>query len=170
MITFTRFHSSARLSQETIAFDADVCWDGRLIGHARNDGGGGMAIFHRSEKATAADLKAADDFARAFLVDLGEGRQVPCHCLEDYLDHLAGARASEDKERAWLKRTLKSKPVYVLGQTVYTMKLPYAGNEARVRDHLAQKVPGAILLNALPPAEAEATYFAALRAQAKAAL
>lgn len=169
MLTFQRFHTSARLSQETTAFDADVCWDGRLIGHARNDGGGGMAIFHRTEKATPADLAAAQAFAKDFVVDLGDGATSQCHCLEDYLDHLAGERALQDTQRAWLKRTMKAKTVYVFGHEVYAIKLPFAGNEARIRDNLAQKLPGAVVLNALPAAESEAKYFEALRAQAKAA-
>lgn len=166
MLSFTRFHASARLSQETIAFDADVRWDGRLIGHARNDGGGGMAIFHRAEQAAKADLDAASAFAESFVVDLGEGQTSVCHCLADYLDHLAGEVSFDDQQRRWLKRTMKSKVVYLVGTNVYTMKLCYGGNEARVRDHLVQKVPGAVLLNALSAVDAEQAYLHAVRAQA----
>lgn len=164
MITFKRFHTSSRLSQETTAFDADVLWDGRLIGHARNDGGGGMAIFHRIPEASQADLQAADAFAKAFVFDAGQPDASPCKLLEDYLDHLAGEQAFEDAERASLKRRLKTKTLYVLGTDVYAMKLGYAGNEARIAQHLAKVAPGAVVLNALPAEQAVQVYLAAVRA------
>ena len=45
-IELKRFTTNARLSQETTAFAADVWVDGRKVGHAENDGHGGMTMVH----------------------------------------------------------------------------------------------------------------------------
>lgn len=45
-IELKRFSHSPRLSQETIAFAADVWVDGKRVGHAENAGHGGNTLVH----------------------------------------------------------------------------------------------------------------------------
>jgi hypothetical protein len=45
-IELKRFTTNSRLSQETIAFAADVWVDGKKVGHAGNDGHGGATMVH----------------------------------------------------------------------------------------------------------------------------
>ncbi len=45
-IELKRFTTYVRLSQETIAFAADIWVDGKKVGHAENNGQGGATIVH----------------------------------------------------------------------------------------------------------------------------
>lgn len=53
-IELKRFTTNARLSQETIAFAADVWVDGKKVGHAENDGRGGCHTVHLDASVRAA--------------------------------------------------------------------------------------------------------------------
>lgn len=55
-ITLRNFKHDSRASEETVAFTADVCLDGVLVGHASNRGRGGMTLVRYASpeaKATA---------------------------------------------------------------------------------------------------------------------
>jgi len=53
-IELKRFTTNARLSQETIAFAADVWVNGKKVGHAENDGHGGNTLVHLDPAIRAA--------------------------------------------------------------------------------------------------------------------
>lgn len=56
-IELKRFTTNARLSQETTAFAADVWVDGKLAGHAENDGHGGATMV-RLDPSVRATVEA----------------------------------------------------------------------------------------------------------------
>ena len=53
MLTLKRFQHYPRMSQETEAFNADLCYEGVVIGSAENDGHGGCTFVHLNEKGRA---------------------------------------------------------------------------------------------------------------------
>jgi hypothetical protein len=53
MLTLKRFQHYPRMSQETEAFNADLAYDGVVIGSAENNGHGGCTFVHLNEKGRA---------------------------------------------------------------------------------------------------------------------
>ena len=54
-----------RMSEETIAFTADVFVNGKKVAYAKNDGCGGSTYYHPYPNADRALLKAAEDYCKA---------------------------------------------------------------------------------------------------------
>lgn len=52
-ITLKRFQHYPRMSEETIAFNADLSYEGANIGTAKNDGHGGCTFIYLNEKGRA---------------------------------------------------------------------------------------------------------------------
>jgi hypothetical protein len=59
----TSVHYSARLSEETDAFDAVLTWDGKKVGRVRNDGRGGPNEYGGDVAAIGADLRGDPEYA-----------------------------------------------------------------------------------------------------------
>lgn len=162
MITLKKLKIATSLTQETLAYTADVYWDGRFLGHIRNDGGGGFSIFHFDQKSTKQDREASVAFAKAQKQDLGEGYGiVPFDHIEDYVDHLACEEGDRQAARRWLSRTLKIKIAFFADGKIYTCNGKWAGNEAAIEQQIKARHPGAIVLNGLPEDKAIATYLSA---------
>lgn len=162
MITLKKLQIANSLSEETLAYTADVYWSGRLLGHIRNDGRGGFSLFHVSSKGTNADYQAASAFAKTQTQDLGEGYGiVPFDHLEDYVDHVAGQEGDRQSVRRWLSRTMKDKIVFFADGKIYTCKTKWAGDTARLEQQINARHPGAVILNPLPAEEAIARYLSA---------
>jgi hypothetical protein len=49
-ITLKRFQHYPRMSEETIAFNADLSYEGVVVGSAENDGHGGCTFIHLNDK------------------------------------------------------------------------------------------------------------------------
>lgn len=154
MITFKRFSASERLSQETLAFAADVYWAGRKIGHASNEGRGGEAGFWRCEKADAADLAAAEGYARQQQLDIGTKeapRLVNAARLEEYLDWLACDLMNIKRERSWLRRGLGRWILFYHGGRLLSIKQTW---NPCFKDKVVRAHPGAQILNEMSFEEA----------------
>ena len=54
-----------KMSEETIAFTADVYVNGKKVAYAKNDGHGGSTYYHPYPNADRALLKAAEDYCKA---------------------------------------------------------------------------------------------------------
>lgn len=161
MLTLKNLKIAKNLSQETLAYTADVYWEGRLIGHIRNDGGGGMSIMWPGNGRRVEDLKAATDFATAQVQDLGEGYgKVPFTHLEDYVDQLAGEQGDRQDAKRWLSRTMKTKVAIVADGKVRTLNASWDKEEASVRAYLSKNHPDAVILNAIPVEDAVSHYLA----------
>jgi hypothetical protein len=162
MITLKKLQIANSLSEETLAYTADVYWEGRSLGYIRNDGGGGFSIFHVSSKGTKADYEAAQAFAKTQTQDLGEGYGiVPFEHLEDYVDYVAGQEGDRQSARRWLARTMKSTIVLLADGKIYTCKAKWEGDTARIEQQLKARHPGAVILNPLSEEEAIAKYLSA---------
>lgn len=158
-ITLKKLSISRSLSEETIAYTADVYWLGRLVGHIRNDGCGGCSSLHLANKGSHADLDAAQAFAKTQTQDLGEGFGiVPCDDLEDHVDWLVGEEMERQDAQRWLIRTMKTKTVVLSAGNIYTTGTPWKGDTARIESLIRAKHPDAVILNALPMEEALAHY------------
>lgn len=154
MITFKRFTASERMSQETLAFAADVYWQGRKIGHGSNSGRGEQAMFHRSQSATADDLRDATVFARQQQLDIGDAgspRMVTADSLDEYLDWLACDVNAVRRERTWLRRQLKGSVLFYAGDELKAIRRPW---DPALRGHVELTHAGAKVLNAMSFEEA----------------
>lgn len=162
MITLKNLQIASSLSQETLAYTADVYWSGRLLGHIRNDGSGGFSFFHMASKGVEAHYQAGLAFAKTQTQDLGEGYGiVPFDTLEDYVDHLAAQEGDRLSARRWLSRTMKAKVVFFAGGQIYTCNAKWTGDTARLEQQIKAQHPGAVILNPLPVEEAIALYLSA---------
>jgi hypothetical protein len=83
-ISLANVKVSRSLSEETLAFTADVRFDGQKIGDARNDGRGGQARVHIYGQYRA---QVAEYVATLPAYDLGFGPHG--WTLADLVDHLA---------------------------------------------------------------------------------
>lgn len=160
-ITFRKFTASARLSEETVAYATDVLWKGKRIGHCRNDGRGGMGVFHRAEGARPEDVEAAQAWAKTqHYQDIGgdpvlfDGQVMGFDRIEDYCDYLAGREMEEKQLRQQLRRALKSRVVFEdpdQGPGLFEIKQAF---HASLMPALLKRHPRAVVLNSLPPEQA----------------
>lgn len=110
-VELRRVHYSARLSQETSAFDADVYIDGAKAGSISNDGHGGSSSAH-IDPAAFAKLKAFVD-ARPEYPSPWDATVMLKDGIEDYLDGLFEAWLAEQevkKFEAKCRRQLSKQP------------------------------------------------------------
>lgn len=164
MITLKKLKIATSLSEETLAYTADVYWNGRLFGHISNRGNGGMSSLHRAEKGLQSDYNEALAFAKTQKVDLGDYAQTPSDHfylhLEDYVDDLVGKEADIKAARQWITRNTKDKTVIVHDGKVLVFKAPWRGNTDKIATAIGEKFPGSVILNGLPIEEAIQKYLA----------
>jgi len=81
-ITLKRLQHYPRMSEETVAFNADIAYEGVVVGTAENDGHGGCTFIHLNEKGrsildivSANALAEFDDGSLQSIVDdlVGQG-------------------------------------------------------------------------------------------------
>jgi hypothetical protein len=75
-ITLKRFQHYPRMSEETVAFNADIVHEGVVVGSAENDGHGGCTFVHLNDKGravpaivSASNLPEGDDDSLTDIVD-----------------------------------------------------------------------------------------------------
>lgn len=158
-ITLKKLHISRQLSEETIAYTAEVYWSGRLVGYIRNDGHGGSSCLSLASPGSRSDLDAAQTYAKAQEHDFGAGLGVlPFDDLEDFVDHLVGEEMDRQDAQRWLTRAMKTKTVVLSGGRIYISRIPWKGDLARIESTIRARHPDAVFLNALPMEEALAHY------------
>lgn len=152
-------------SQETLCFQAQVYFDGKLIGQAENDGRGGQTMIHatRAEHthASHADLyRAAEAYAKSLpptIVKDGELGQKGDFTIESTLDGLVDNLAHEadhlKRVDASYRRATKKKILFTKGGTseIWNVKATYSPETAA---KVMARHPDAVILNALPEAQA----------------
>lgn len=153
MITLTKFRSYPSMSEETLAFNATVLWNGKVIGYAKNGGVGAEGDFSSHIKADPVLIAEAEAWAKTQTMDLGaEYGTVSYTGIGDYCDFVAGELDFQRRETAWLKRSLKTKSILVFEGKMLVSKAAYT---PAVGEKLLKSHPGAIILNAIPFPEAE---------------
>lgn len=156
-ITFKKFHASARLSEETVAYDTQVFFEGKKIGSCRNEGRGGeghlmierdvdQALVDRAEQWVKQQYYMDDD---QIALD-HNGLPMQFDRIAEYCDYLAEKTLADKQLKAYTQRTLKKyivvKPLESPDDLLF-YKGPY--NDAK-RNALISKHPGAHILNDLP--------------------
>lgn len=152
-ITIANLKVASSLSEETTAYSADIYFDGKKVGYARNDGRGGMT-FCQPYQGTADKLREAEAFAGTLPILKSDGTQNtdhngdPAWCgIDDVVDDLAEQQDLVKRVSAALKRKLKGKTVFRHGGQQWVMKRPFdAGAKAQVDS----QYPGAVILNEMP--------------------
>lgn len=142
---------SASLSEETLAFTADVYLDGRLVGRAKNDGGGGMVLFHATESTAAAACQAFHAHLESLPPRIDDGLDLQPRCIEDAIEASAESTHQAQSVRAQIKRLMKNYTVFLTrdGELMSaTSKGP------AIEANVMRRHPGARLLNAIPIDEA----------------
>ncbi len=153
-IELKRIEHSARMSEETECFTADLWVDGVKIGTVSNHGTGGCDNFWGDQAAYA----AADAWCKANLPKWTMGEttfdtDIEMHVgalLEEYLNR-------KDMKRAMSKNLLFTKPD-TAGVYEIKAKAPMKPTDPRLISHITTKYPGAVILNTLPEAEAFSIY------------
>lgn len=158
-ITVRKAKIARAMSQETVAYTAEVLFDGKLIGYARNDGGGGASIVHRAENSHP-HFNEAEAFAGTFQHWLdGKPQSRYDDATKPWmmgLDEVVDDLVLLEDETKILKRGLAKRIYMVKPRTerqfeVHSVKLePTPENIARV----TQGYPTAKILNSMPLDEA----------------
>lgn len=152
-ITIAKLKVAASLSEETMAFTADIYFDGKKVGYAKNDGQGGMT-FCSPYEGTGQKLAEAEAFAGTLPILKSDGTQDTDHTgklafasLDDVVDELAYQEDLVKRVTAALKRKLKGKTAFKHDGKEWAIKLPF---DARVKAHIEATYPGAVILNERP--------------------
>lgn len=157
-ITFRKFAASARLSQETTAYDTQVLFDKKLIGTCSNDGRGGMGHFWPESGAEPDLVSRAEAWANQQPVldwdgtPMARGGQTMYHQgIADYCDTLADKTLADKQLRSSLQRLLKTHVLFTCEDTkgpgVFQIKRPWT---KELEPHFRNKYPEAVVLNELP--------------------
>lgn len=165
-LTFRKFSASARLSQETTAYDTQVLFDKKLIGTCSNDGRGGMGHFLPEPGAGPDLVSRAEAWVNQQPVldwdgtPIARGGQTMYHQgIADYCDTLAAKTLADKQLRSSLQRLLKTNVLFVSGDAqkpgVLQIKRPWTEDFA---PHLRNKYPEAVVLNELPIQDAMRMY------------
>lgn len=150
-ISFRKFKTSEAASEETNFFTGDVYYDGRRIGSARNDGCGGMAIFHRFADVRPADLDAAYAEAAARTTTFDEDNKPLL--LEEWIDALAGREITVLSDERAIKRGRKTGMGFFALKGQELVRYKYKGQVAAslFSEWLAQNYPDDYDLTGMTP-------------------
>lgn len=134
-IELKRLSFNARLSQETNAYAADIWIDGKKVGEARNDGGGGETIIHIMPRALH---EKAEAFCKAMPNEPEHDLEMN---LELYIDLMAEQMIRNQEELKQYKRWCKKETVFRVkgdpaGEWRTIKKQPY---EPRVAEAIRKK-------------------------------
>ena len=117
--SFKRFTSNQRLSEETLAYAADLYLDGRKVGSVRNDGRGGSDEIHFDPEHRAAIEAAVEaewiepEYMAEIRAQFPDRDETPPNLygkLEDIAAALCGVEAEKKEAKrieAWIRRTAK---------------------------------------------------------------
>ena len=152
-------------SEETHCYNATLYVAGETWGEVSNEGRGGPDHFHGVAGKSWDDIKAlneriAAEYPKIDCTDIG----APGDFLDQNLETVCGELVNEflvakDLQRALKKAVLfyKAKPE-AKGAPLYEIKLKGKAWDARMEGLMQKNHPGAIILNALPIAEALPLY------------
>jgi hypothetical protein len=104
-ITLKRFQHYPRMSQETEAFNADLAYEGVVIGSAENDGHGGCTFVHLNDKG-----RAIPD-----LVEASRLSELDDNSLTSIVDELVGKTIHDkwvEKQRKKTEKELATKVLF----------------------------------------------------------
>lgn len=154
ILTLKKLKVSRSLSEETLAYAADVFLDGKPVGYARNDGQGGNALFrtHAPKDREAAATFEAE--LKALPPKLDEGFDMQDRNIEDAIDTLAVDMDNEKVVRAEIRKLTKNATAYIINAGLMSINRVGPAIEARI----LQEHPDAKILNRMSIEDAIACY------------
>jgi len=109
-ITLKRFQHYPRMSEETVAFNADLGYEGVTIGSAENDGHGGCTFIHLNDKGRA--IPAILNASR--IPEFGDGK-INEDSLTNIVDNLVEKTIHSkwvEKQRSRVAKELATKVLF----------------------------------------------------------
>lgn len=161
MITLKKIRIADSLSEETLAFTADVYWNGRKIGVAENRGNGGCSSL--CPLGAVDDIRAANLWARQQPHFIHEGTQLHFEDAANYAHHLACKDAERKDARKLARKAIAAGSAWLVGETLHTNPVPIT--DARMRPHIESKYPSAKILSGLTLDEATQVILAAAESE-----
>jgi len=152
ILSLKKLTVSRSLSQETMAYTADVFLDGVTVGHVRNSGNGGMSLLHVHPVHRPA-VAAFEAELRALPARLDDGLDLQDRCIEDAIDTLAAQMDLVRGVRSNIKRYTKTGTLFI---TAEGEVMQSAGQGKPLEEALVAKYPGATIINGMPIDEAVA--------------
>ena len=160
-ITFRKFTASARLSEETTAYDTQVLFEGKPIGTCRNEGRGGLGHFrpHPGVDPERVDRAQAWASAQPVIEENGQqmvlsGKPIFFDGIEDYCDSLADETLAHKQVSAQVKRLLKTHILFINPDDTPGVLQAKQVWRPELEAALRKRHPNAIILNAMPVDEA----------------
>lgn len=173
-ITLRNLKVAKFASEETLCFEADVYFDGKLVGRARNDGHGGSTSIHALGPQSSDLYIAAEAWAKTLPDDVTDwddpqelGKKFAIKMdLEHIVDQLSNDMLFRKDMLAAMKRDLKKKILFIKdgklwGSAVKGVKALDAATAARLMQGVETKHPGCAILNRMPQEQALDAFIAA---------
>ncbi len=152
MITLKKLKISQALSRETVAFTADIYFNGKRVGEAYNEGHGGstMAALHHVDEFTRARIGGVvkDYFSKKPAAERIPGMET----LDEYIDDLVYAE-QEKKEAERLYRKTARTVLFVQGGLLRHLVGKVSLEEAAI-DQFKRRNPDATVINGMPKDQA----------------
>ena len=123
-ITLKKVRIAKIQSEETLAYTADIYFDGEKVAYARNDGCGGETLINPFQNTFAA-MKRADDFACSLPADTSHGITI-----DSSLERVANSLAYDEEIARELKSRIKRGVMFIKGSaenpqgTIYRLRVP----------------------------------------------
>lgn len=139
-VELRRFKSYPRLSEETVAFNADLWIDGKKVAEASNDGHGGPNFLHFSDRAVEQSFY---DYC-ASLPD----EQSEYGPLKMNADFFVSILVEKEEKKAWFKRQSRNKVLFrkaTDGQDAFSTVGFKAGQREAAIAHVQKKYPDAVI-------------------------
>lgn len=152
-ITLKRFQHYPRMSQETEAFNADIAYEGVVIGTAENEGHGGCTFVHLNDKGRS--IPSIVEASK-----LPEGNE---DSLTDIVDNLVGQTIRSkwvDKQRKKVEKQLATTVLFTRkgdkdgSFRTYNLKGKSSAEVVAFAKQVAQKPDVNCVLNLMPFEEA----------------
>ncbi|PWV47063.1 hypothetical protein [Chitinophaga sp. S165] len=112
-IELKRIEYSARLSEETLAFSADIYIDGQKAGYASNNGQGGSTDYHWYDEKGRLLIQSAEKYCKSLPAEVNEdivvdGKPLTIEMtLETFIDNLMGKHLMDKEMKAFQRKMYK---------------------------------------------------------------
>ena len=123
-ITLKKVRIAKIQSEETLAYTADIYFDGEKVAYARNDGCGGETLINPFQNTFTA-MKRADEFACSLPADTSHGITI-----DSSLERVANSLAYDEEIARELKSRIKRGVMFIKGSaenpqgTIYRLRVP----------------------------------------------
>ena len=123
-ITLKKVRIAKNLSEETLAYTADIYFDGEKVAYARNDGCGGETLINPFQNTFTA-MKRADEFACSLPADTSHGITI-----DSSLAWVVYSLAYDEEIAQELKSRIKRGVMFIKGSAenpqgpIYRLRVP----------------------------------------------